>query len=138
MYIKQLTKDSIFVKKIGNAYLVDENEIDGIKTIRTTSNPLKAHQFTLQNVYQLVYNSLDSDEERAVMDAHKTKDPYGILSRKINNDYRVLVAERLDYGYPEDVESEAKLLISMGMDYVFTPTKIITESIDTIEENKEA
>jgi len=42
MKIKELTKDTVFVKKVGNAFLVDEQEVDGIKTIRTTKNPLKA------------------------------------------------------------------------------------------------
>jgi hypothetical protein len=138
MRVKELTKDSIFVKKIGDAYLVDEHEVDGVRTIRTTKNPLKAQHYTLSNVYQMVYNSLDEYEEHEVIRAHEKKDSYSLLTRKVNNNYMVLNTDSLEYGYEDDVIAEAKLLVSIGMEHILTPIKTITQSIDTIEENKEA
>ncbi len=134
MRIRDVSKDTVFVKKVGDAYLVDETEIDGIKTIRTTKNPLKAKHFTAENVYPLVYNSLDEDDARRIAKSHSTKkDSYGLLSRHVNEEYEVISTESIAYGYgDDDIIAEKKFLTSIGMEHVCEELKVVVQSIDEV------
>ena len=132
MYVREITKDTVFIKKVGNAYLVDEKEVDGIRTIRTTKNPIKAAQFTAENVYPLVYNNLSESEVKRVTRGHEEDDSYSLLSRFVTDQYLVISAVDINYGYKGDRAGEQALLSSIGMDYVFNPIKINVESIDPI------
>lgn len=136
MRIRDITKDTIFVKKVGTSYLVDENEVDGIKTIRTTKNPMKARQYTAENLYPIVYNSLDESDARRIAKAHTTeKDSYGVLSRYLNDDYEVISTDSIDYGYGEDdIKAEKKFLSSIGLGHVCEDIQVVVESIDKEED----
>jgi len=136
MRIRDITKDTIFVKKVGDDYLVDENEVDGIKTIRTTKNPIKAKQYTAENIYPMVYNSLSEARAERIAKAHTTeKDSYGVLSRYINDDYEVITTASIAYGYGEDdLKAEKKFLESIGLGHVCEDIQVVVESIDK-EEN---
>jgi len=48
----------------------------------------------------------------------------------VNQEYAIVSTEDIDYGYTEDLASEAKLLTSIGMEHILTPIKIVTQSID--------
>jgi hypothetical protein len=133
MYIKEINKDTVFLKMIDDAFLVDVIEQDGIKTIRTTRNPLKAKHFTAQEAYSLVYNDLNEDDRKRILKAHEKDDSYNTLTYHVRHSFKVIEVEDINYGYQHDVKHEQKLLSSFDMDYVFTPQQVVTASIDVEE-----
>lgn len=129
MYIKEITKETIFIKRIGDAFFVDERENEGIKTIRTTKNPLKAQHYTLENIIPEIYTALSEREAERIIRAHEEKDTYNSLFSKIAAKYVILSTVDVNYGYGGDLEAERKLLTELHMDYIFTPTKTVIEEV---------
>ena len=133
MHIKEITADTIFIKKIGKAFLVDEREEDGIKTIRTTNNPIKAKHFTTDEAYLDTWNNLSEYDTKHIIAGHRDKDSYRSLSRHVNDYYQILLPSDINYGYSGDIEAEAKLLRAMNMDYMIEDIPVVTKSIDEEE-----
>ncbi len=136
MYINEINKDTIFVKLVGDDknFLVDIIEQDGIKTIRTTKNILKAAHFKAQEAYAMVYNDLSAEDREQIIRAHQKNDAYNTLTYNLRHQFAPVTIDSINYGYSEDVKAEQKLLSSFDMNYVFTPDEFIIQSMD--EEDK--
>lgn len=133
MHIKEVSKDTVFIKKVGDAFLVDQQEEDGIKTVRVTKNPMKAKHFTAEEAYHDTWNNLSEYDMKRLIKGHKENDNYSSLSRHVNDHYQVLKPIDINYGYSGDIEAEAKLLRSMNMDYMIEDVPVVTKSIDEEE-----
>lgn len=129
MYISDLSKDTIFVRKVEGGYLVSESEEDGVVTRRVTKNPLKARQYTLENAFTETYTTLGAREAAAIIEAHKSDDSYRGFMRRVGELFEIVTTTSIDYGYSKDIPAERKLLESVHMDYVFKgPTVVVQEA----------
>ena len=134
MYIKELNKETQFIRVYDDAFLVDVVIKDGIKTIRTSTNVFKAKKFTVQEAYEEAFSTLSERDITRLQEAHVKDDSYSLLSRTVGSLFRVIKPDNLDYGYSNDAMHEAKLLTSMDMAYMFTPEVVAIESVDEIKE----
>jgi len=142
MYISELTKDTKILRVINGEYLVDVSVKDGVKTIRTTKNPYLAQPITVEEMYKELYNSLSSEDIKEVIEAHKVgKDSYNTIIGKVRynglKDFKALRTASIDYGYTDDIDSEAKLLKQLGLSWMIQEEKIAVESIDESTEVEE-
>lgn len=140
MYVKELDKDTMFVKVIStdnnnnkHIYFVDEKIENGLRTIVATKDPTKARLFSLQEAYIIVYNGLDEDEKQEIVHAHQSNDGYGGLTKRLNEQFKVITTERINYGYQDDCKHEAKLLEQLDLSYMYKGVQTIVKDVDANE-----
>jgi hypothetical protein len=133
MYIKDLTKDTKLLKKQGDGFLVDVLIKDGIKTIRTTTDPFLAKQYTVKEMFEEVYHNMSANDIKDVRTAHaKGNDSYRtVLAYRCDN-YYALKTSNISYGYNKDMEAEKKLLIELDLSYMIEQEETVIESIDIL------
>jgi hypothetical protein len=136
MYIKELDKDTMLVKVIStdkndkHIYLVEEHIEKGLRTVIASKDPTKAKLFTLQEAYKITYENLDEENKQDIIKAHEKIDSYGMLSRRLNDQFKIITTDRVDYGYKEDVIHEAKLLEQLDLGYMCKSVQTIIKDVD--------
>ena len=134
MYIKDINKNTIFVKKYNvfkNTFIVEEKEIEGILTISVTKDPLKAKLYTAVEVYKETYNNLDEDAKEALAKTYATGDyRQNILTKIVNLNFKVIMLDNVNYYYSDDIKDEQELLDRLGLDTLVKPivTTVVQEA----------
>ena len=139
MYVKELEKDSTLVRIIStdksdkHIYFVDEKIENGLRTVIATKDPTKARLYSLQEAYKITYDSLSEDDKQDIVKSHIKSEAYGTLSRHLNDQFKIISTERVDYGYQEDCKAEAKLLDQLDLGYMYKGMETIIKDVDANE-----
>jgi hypothetical protein len=137
MYIKDLKKDTKVIRKEGSGFFVDAVTKEGITTMRTTSDPTLAKQFTLKEMFETIYNDMSADDIKSVREAHASgKDSYSTVLAYRCQDYRVIKPESIQYGYSNDMAHEKRLLNELDLSYIIDTPKVVIKLIDAEDEDE--
>ena len=138
MYIREITMDTVFVRRMPReddevqTYFVDEKIEKGTRTVVTTTDPLRAHLFSVKEVVEYTYNRMNERERERLINAHKENEPYGCLFSTVHERFDVIVPEAIHYGYTEDIKHEAILLDKIDMAYITGQEKLVIKDVDTL------
>lgn len=128
MYIREITKDTLFIRLVGNEeenmYFVNEEYTNGFRCITTTKDPYKAKIFTTKEAYDYTYNHLNYKGKKDIISAHKDNTIWYSLTNRVANLFRVLTVDEIECGYTGDAAAETKLLETLDIKYMITEPQV--------------
>ena len=114
-------------------YFVDEKIEKGIRTLLSTSDPLRARLYTLQEALDFTVKRLSEAEKNSVLSAHKEKSSYGgFFAQHFYERFRVLSVDYVNYS--SNLSEEKKLLEEFDYGYLCNSVLTVEKSIDEPEE----
>lgn len=137
MRINEITLGTSFVRMIRNddetTFFVDEKIEHGVRTLITTTDPLRARLYTLKEAVEFIHDRLTDDQKKDLLEVYSKKNGYSWESffvKYFRDRFASLGIDRLDYGASDDLVSEAKLLHAVDLGYLCDASLVTEQTID--------